>query len=206
MTMARDELIESLGHILMDAVDKFDDDLALDRHLDIAAMDMGRVRRRTLVGEITLVADQPDYDAPANLLSVKCPLWGVDEQKTRKPWACNYPGRLPRLSVYEEGGVRMLWLSPSPSAAQITDLGSTYKFFYFAGHQIGDEEADTTIRAEDRHLLLIRAAAQSMQELAHNGVTKPVQLGNAGVGSMPKNGTPAALAEGLMRTWKDMAA
>lgn len=205
MSMSRAGLAYDLKSILKDAVVKFDPAVDFGRHLDIAALDMGRVRRRTLVGNITLVADQPDYAAPSDLIAVKYPLWGVDEQRTRQPWQPNYPGRLPTLSVYEVTGVRTLWLSPSPTALQIAKLGATYKFFYFAGHIIGDAAAQTTIRPEDRHLLLIRATAHALQELAHNGVTKPVQLGSSGVGAMPKNGTPAALASDLLKLWSEMA-
>lgn len=206
MTMARAELVADLRGILMDAASKFTDDEPLERHLDLAALDMGRVRRRTLIGEITLVANQPDYDAPADLIEVKFPLWGVDEQRTRKAWESNHPGRLPDLQRYEYNGAYKLRLVPSPSATQIADLGATYKFYYFAGHQIGAVEANTTVRAQDRHLLLIRAAAHALQELANNNITKPVQLGGSGVGAMPKNGTPAALAKDLLALWEQMAA
>jgi len=207
-SMSQADLVADLKALLMDAANKFTaaNDADLKRHLDLAALAMGQVRARTLVGSLSLVADQPNYPAPADLLRPKFPLWGVAEKRNRKPWEGNWPGRLPRLSVAENSGARELWLSPSPTAGQIADLGATYKFYYFAGHIIDTNAATTTIQLGDRHLLLIRAAAESMQELAHNGVSKPVQLGNAGVGGMPKNGTPGALAEALLKQFEAMAA
>ena len=206
--MTRDSLVIDLKAILMDAAGKFTAAANADfiRHLDLAALDMSRVRPRTLVGSITLIAEQPNYAAPAGLLAVKMPLWGVTERRGRNPWDRNWPGRLPTLTLTENAGARELWLSPAPSAVQITDLGATYRFYYFAAHAIGATADDTTIQPGDRHLLLIRAAAHALQELAHHGVTKPVQLGSAGVGSMPKNGTPGALAESLVDLFERMAA
>ena len=207
-TMSQADLVSDLKAILMDAAGKFTsaNDADFARHLDIAALAMGQVRARTLVGQLTLVADQPNYPAPADLLRPKFPLWGVAEKRSRKPWDGNWPGRLPQLSVVENAGVREMWLTPSPTAGQIADLGATYKFYYFAGHVIDTNAPNTTVQHGDRHLLLIRAAAEALQELAHNGVSKPVKLGSGGVGAMPKNGTPGALAEALLKQFEVMAA
>lgn len=207
-TMSQADLVADLKAILMDAAGKFTaaTDGDFKRHLDLAALDMGRVRPRTRVGEVTLVADQPNYPAPADLLQTKIPLWGTTEKARYKMWDAEWPGRLPRLTVVEHDGARELWLSPSPSAAQITRLGSAYKFYYLAGHAVGELAADTTVQPGDRHLLLLRATVQALQELASNGIFKPVQLGSAGVGSMPKNGTPAALSEQLMKQFWELAA
>jgi len=205
-TMSQDDLVADLKAMLMDAANKFPaaSDADFKRHLDIAALDMGRIRPRRLPGEITLVADQPNYAAPAGLLRVGYPVWGAPEKAARKPWDANWPGRLPQLTVNENSGTRELWVDPPPTAAQITDLGATYKFFYFAAHAVDANAANTTVQPGDRALLLIRAAAEALQELAHNGVTKPVQLGSAGVGAMPKNGTPGALAEKLLELFEGM--
>lgn len=206
--MTRDSLVTDLKAILMDAAGKFTAAADADfiRHLDMAALDMGRVRPLTRVGSVTLVAGQSDYAAPADLVQVKLPLWGLYERNSRKPWERHWPGPLPKLSVVDDAGTRTLWLSPAPTAAQIADLGATYRFYYFAAHIVAVAAADTTVQPGDRHLLLMRAAAHALQELAHSGVSKPVQLGNAGVGSMPKNGTPGALAEALVDLFERMAA
>lgn len=205
--MSKTALIADLKGMLGDAAAKFtaaaDADFA--RHLDAAAFDLGRFRPRTLVGSVTLVADQSNYTAPADLVRVKCSLWGLQERLQRRPWDTNWPGRLPALSLAESGGTRQIWLDPAPTTAQINNLGSTYRFYYFAGHAVADQAANTTVRESDRVLLLIRAVVQALQELAHRGVAKPVQLGD-GFGSMPKNGTPGALAEVLLDQFERMAA
>jgi len=206
-TMSQADLVADLKAMLKDAAEKFTaaSDADFKRHLDIAALDMDRVRPRRLNGELTLTADQPNYTAPADLLHIGYPLWGAAEKAARQPWDGNWPGRLPRITIIENGGTRELWLDPPPTAAQITDLGATYPFTYFAAHVVDANAANTTIRPGDRALLLIRAAAEALQELAHHSVVKPVQLGNAGVGSMPKNGTPGALAEKLLELFEGMA-
>lgn len=207
MSMTRSYLIQELKSVLMDAAAKFADDYAFERHLDIAALEMGRVRQRTLVGQITLVADQPSYAAPEDLVEVKYPLWGMKEQRSRAVWAENHPGRLPRLTRATLNGARVLWLSPSPSAAQIADLGATYQFFYFAGHRVSDVETETTVHANDRHLLIIRAVAQGLLELALNGVSKPVSLGGSmAVSTAQFLGTsPGEMSRKLIEMWEQMA-
>lgn len=205
MAMTKADLVAELKAILMDCADKFitANDADFIRHLEIAALDLSRVRPRTLLGSVTVEADVTDYSAPADMRLPKAPLWGVNEQHRTRPWNARFPGQLPRLS-YVNG---MLHLMPAPTAEQITLLGSTFKFYYYARHVIGDTAEETSVNAGDRHLLLIRAAAQAMQELAANGVTKPVSLGRgtASVGSMPKNGTPAALSVQLISLFEAMA-
>ena len=138
--------------------------------------------------------------APADIRLVKSALWGVSEQRRR--WKSDFPGILPRPSYV--GG--QLYLMPAPTAAQITQLGSAYKFWYFANHVIGDDAASTSVEAGDRHLLLIRAAAQAMQELAANNYTKPVKLGSSSVGvSLPKNCTAASLVGQLLQLFEVMS-
>jgi len=206
-TMSQADLVADLKAVLNDAAGKFTAAADADfiRHMDIAALDVARVRPRRIMGSLTLVADQPNYAAPADLLRPMNPYWGDNEKAARKPWDSNWPGSLPSLRLVENSGARELWLDPAPTASQITDLGSTYRYSYHAAHAVGALAADTTVQPGDRALLLIRAAAQALQELANKDVSKPVQLGNAGVGSMPKNGTPGALAEQLMKLFVEMA-
>lgn len=205
--MSRADLVEDLRSMLMGAADKFTDaaDQTLIRCLDIAALDMGRFRLRTLPGSVTLVADQTNYAAPADYLRFKFSYWGLAERQTRKPWETNFPQKLPQVQTVEGASGPEIMLLPAPTADQIADLGATYRFLYFAGHQIGDTAATTSVAAGDRHLLLTRALAEALMYLASNGITKPVQLG-PGVGSMPKNGTPGALAEQAMELFERMAA
>lgn len=175
------------------------------RFIDLAAADLARVRPRTRLGSITLTAGQPDYPAPADLVIVKTALWGLAERRARQPWQDHWPGKLPCPRVAELDGAPHLYLHPAPTAGQITALGSEYKFYYVARHTVAQEGADTTVREADRHLLLVRAMVFGLRELAVDQSAKPVQLGD-GVGSGPRNNTPAALADAWEKEFERMAA
>lgn len=202
--MTRAELAEDLKASLQDAADVFNAPDGADflRFLDKAALDFYRVRPRTLLGELTLVADQFAYEAPDDLLAYKSALWGSDRRI--QPWEKHWPGRLPDVYLCEDGGVHELHFLPAPTAQQIAVLGSTYKYWYFASHQIGDTEAETTILSGQRGLLLLRAQAEAMREMAMRNIGKPVQMRD-GVSSGPRNGTPAALYAALMKEFEEAA-
>lgn len=206
--MSQDDLVTDLKQILNDSADKFsaNNDADFKRHLDVAARDIGRVRPRTRIGNVTLIADQPSYPAPSDIKTPKYPIWGKLQQKNRKPWQSNYPCALPTMLLIQTDTGEELYLDPAPSADQIADLGSDYKFYYSAFHRIDAVANNTTVKIVDRDLLLIRATSQAMTELANHNVAKPVRLGSQGIGSMPKNGTPVALAEKLMDLFERMAA
>jgi hypothetical protein len=205
--MGLSDLVEDLRGILMTAGDKFDaEGLAFARHLQIAALDLGRFRRRTLAASLTLIAEQEAYAAPANFVQYKITTWGDRQRGQRQPWDQNFPGSPPRVTVAETAQNTLeLHLWPVPSAAQIADLGASFPFFYYAGHVLNENPALTTVRPADRHLLLVRATAAALQELAHRGSTQPVRLGD-GFGTMAKNGTPAALASEALELFERMAA
>ena len=204
--MSQAKLVEDLQLMLKDAKDKFGSDATqFERLLDFSLTDISRVRPRRLVGTVILQAGVGEYLAPTDMVNLDFPLWGNAERRTRRPWESNHPGRAPSATVFGDAGSKMIALSPPPSATHIADLGTDYKFYYRALHVIGVTKEDTTVAEADRSLLLIRACAQAMNELAANNITKPVSLGNAGVGSMPKNGTPAALSENLMKLFESMA-
>jgi hypothetical protein len=202
--MTRAELAADLKASLQDAASVFTAPDGADflRFLDKAALDFYRVRPRTLLGELTLVADQFAYEAPDDLLAYKSALWGTDRRI--QPWEKSWPGRLPDVYLCEDGGARALHFLPAPTAQQISVLGSTYKYWYFASHQIGDTEADTTILSGQRGLLLLRAQAEAMREMAMRNISKPVQMRD-GVSSGPRNGTPAALYAALMKEFEEAA-
>ncbi|MFZ5658765.1 MAG: hypothetical protein ACOY5C_02785 [Pseudomonadota bacterium] len=205
--MSLTDLIADLKSSLQDAATVFDAPADADfiRHLNQAALDMGRVRPRTLVGELALVAAQPNYPAPADLLRPKFPLWGMAERQQRRPWDKAWPGPAPRLSLVDTGSGRELWLDPAPTEAQISLLGARYRFYYFATHQIDVDASKTTVLPGDRGLLLLRAQAEAMLEMAMRNIKKPVQLRD-GSNSAPKNGTPAALASWLLEAFARQAA
>jgi len=193
--MTRAALHADLQGILGDAAQKFSSTSAYDRHLDLAALALARKIRVTRVVKLTVVADVADYPAPTDMIEVKYSNWGESARRARKAWEPNFIGLLPRLGIVEIDGERHIHLSPAPTACQIAQIGSDYPVFYYGTYVIGTTEAETTVPAQHRDLLLIRATVQALMELANSGSTKPVSLGSQGVGSMPKNGTPAALAE-----------
>jgi hypothetical protein len=193
--MSRADLKSALQAMLGDAAQKFSGDAgAFDRHLDTAALALARKIRCTRLVKLSVMADVADYPAPADLVDVKFSSWGDSQRRHGKPWQ-NKIGTLPRLSTVFIVGVRHIHLTPALDACQIAQIGSDYPVFYYGAYTIGATEAETTVPAQYRDLLLIRAIVQALLELANAGSTKPVSLGSQGVGSMPKNGTPAALAE-----------
>lgn len=207
-TMSEADLVTDFKAMLNDAAEVFvaAADADFKRHLAGAALDFGRIRRRTLVGTFTLIADKYNYPAPADMLWPKFALWGVAEKRGIKPYDREYPGRLPRLHLVEDPTAgRELHLDPAPSAAQIAQFGASYRYYYYAGHQISATAAQTTIQPADRDLLLLRAAAEAMKELALRNSKKPVQLRD-GLNSAPKNSTPAALADWLLKEFSRRAA
>lgn len=201
--MSKADLIADLKAGLMDAAGLFTAAADADfvRHLAVAARDLARFRPRTMLGTITVSADVMTYPAPVDMVGAKYPLWGVNERGRCRQWDRRYPGPLPRLALVGDE----VHLTPAPSAEQIAALGSAYKFYYYATHQIADDAAQTTVRAADRHLLLMRASAEAMTELANRSVVNPVQL-HRGLGSMPSNSSPAAWARELMRQYQEAAA
>lgn len=205
--MSRQSLMYELQASLHDAANVFtapnDDDF--HRLLDIAALDIGRVSHRTLIGEVTLIADQAYYQAPADMLMFKSPIWGISERRSRNPWEAQWPGRLPSVSVADMAGVRSLVMTPAPTAQQISAMGSTYRFFYFGGHVIGDAGAQTSVPTALRGLLILRAQAEACKEMAMRNMGKPVTLRD-GMTQGPRNGTPAALYEQLMAQFERAAA
>lgn len=207
-TMSQADLVEDLKSALHDAADIFlaASDGDFKRLLDLAAADLGRFRLRTLVGSLLLQADKYNYLAPADLIRPKFPMWGVAEKRNIKPYARNWPGRLPQLLLVEAaGGVRELHLDPPPTQAQIVQFGASYRYYYFAAHKIAAVAAETSVQPYDRDLLLLRASAEAMREMAVRNSKKPVNLRD-GMMNAPRNQTPAALADWLMEEFERRAA
>jgi len=196
--MTQTALVADLQAILKDAAIKFTAPADFVRHLTVALGDLSRLRPYHKYATVSLLATVVAYNLPADFDSLVSTEWGNGERMERKPWDSNYPGRALRARSATTASGKQLLLIPAPTAAQITDLGADYGYTYRALHAMSDTVGATTVSPSDRHLLLIRATAQALQELANNGIAKPVELGQRGVGSMPKNGTPAALAEQLM--------
>lgn len=193
------DLVMDLRSSLRDAASTFtapgNEDFV--RHLTLAAADMHRIRPRTLIGEVLLTAGVSEYQAPADLLRFKSAIWGVQPDYNRaKPWEKTWPGLLPRCQAC----AGLLSMLPAPTENQIALLGRQYRFYYVAVDRIGEAAADTTIAPGDRHLLLMRAQAEAMHELAMRDSVRPVQVGG-GHGQQAKTGTPQAIWDQLMKAW-----
>lgn len=197
--MSRAELVADLKASLLDAGKVFTAPADADfvRHLGKAAQALTPRRRRTLATSITLAAGQASYDAPADLWRYKSTTWGMQRPQ---PWEKAWPGKLPAVSDIDG----RLWFMPAPTAPQIATLGAAFSYFYYAHHQVGESAADTTVAAEDRSLLLLRAQAEAMRELAMRDSVRPAQVQSAFTG-LPKNGQPAALAQWFLAEFERCA-
>lgn len=189
-TMSLADLVADLKSSLHDAADVFtvENDGDFVRMLGTAALELSRVRPLQKQGSMTLVADVAVYDAPAGACGLRSHLWGISPVRAKKAWETGYPGRLPCATI----NGNYLMLDQPPTAQQIALLGAEFRFYYYALHVIGTASADTTINPEDRGLLLLRAQAEAMREMAMRGLTRPVHMRD-GMSSQTRNGTPASL-------------
>ncbi|MBZ0104651.1 MAG: hypothetical protein K8H84_03380 [Sulfuricella denitrificans] len=206
-TMSQADLVADLKSSLHDSASVFtaETDGDFKRMLDASALDLTRFRPRTLLGTLLLQADQAEYAAPDDFVMYKSSLWGIAPIAAPKPWERNYPGRLPDAFETEVGGARMISLSVPPTAAQIATLGNQFLFYYFAAHAVDADAAKTTVKAADRSLLLLRAQAEAMRELAMRNIGKPVSVRD-GMSGQPRNGTPSHLYTALMEEYERRAA
>lgn len=205
-TMSRADLVADFKASLHDAGEVFTAASGADfsRLLDVAALDFARLRPRTLIGSVLLASGTDEYPVPEDFHHYKTDLW-FDPSRAGRPWEKTWPGRAPSIRVAEVGGASKLIFVPAPTAQQINLFGSTFRFYYFARHVIGTAATDTSIDAGDRGLLLLRAQAEAMRELAMRNIGKPVALRD-GLNSAPRNGTPAALYQALLDEFNTVAA
>ncbi len=203
-TMSEADLVADLKASINDAASVFAaaSDADFKRHLAVAALAFGRIRARTLVDSLALVADQAEYAVPTGYLGFKSSLWGIAPKARAQPWEKSWPGRLPDVRYVEKAdGTKKLYLDPPPSAAQIAALGAEFRYYFFAAHVIDADAAKTTILPGERALLLLRAQAEAMRELTFRGLKKPVQLRD-GYSGTPRNGMPSYLFELLMKEFQ----
>lgn len=204
-TMALVDLVDDLKRSLHDSAQVFnaENDADFERFLNLALTDMGWKRPRTRLGQVTLTAGEARYSLSAypDFANYKLHLW---EKGAHYPnaWEPGYPGSVPRVSAVRDGQVLELVFDPAPSAEHISARGSVFKFYYFALHVLAADAVDTTVPAVDRGLLLLRAQAQAMLELTLRNVSKPVQLRD-GFSGTPRNSTPAALHDALLRMFQE---
>jgi hypothetical protein len=203
-TMSEADLVADLKASLFDAKNVFTtaQDGDFKRFLQQALPDMQFKRPITRLGSITLVAEQGRYGIEeADFASLKTDLWR-EPSKVPKPWDPAYPGALPRVTAVREVDAWFIQFEPAPTALHLAALGAAFKFYYFAAHAIGAAAADTTINPQDRGLLLVRAQAEAMLAMGMRNAGKPVQMRD-GLSGTPRNSTPAALHELLMKLFRE---
>lgn len=203
MSMLLSVLVADFKASLSDAAAQFrapaDADFA--RLLGVALLDMQAKRPVTKLGQVTLFPLQARYAVThEDFAALKVHLW-AEPATTPKPWEPCYPGSVPRVAAQWGGSSWWLEFSPAPTPRQIAVWGSDFKFWYFARHVLSETVGETTVNPADRGLLLLRAQAEAMRELAMRNVVKTQQMRDGFSGS-PRNGTPAALFETLLAEFK----
>lgn len=202
-TMSKADLVASLKDSLHDAAKVFavegaNPDVSFERFLAQALPDMQAKCPVTKLGSVTLTANFPQYPLSNALgfAAYKAQLWG--DACPYKPWEPGYPGSVPRVTASYQVGQWSLMFDPAPTAKHIAAFGSSFDFWFYGVHSIGDAAIDTTVALQHRGLLLLRAQVEAMRELSirNSGKTVSVRDGLSGV---PRNSTPAAL-------WKDLMA
>lgn len=206
--MSLDDLVQDLKESLHDTKSVFESQEGdafkpFKRFLAQALPDMALKRPVTRLGSVTLVANEPSYPLAAypDLIAYKTHLWG-NGRTVPQPWEPGYPGAMPRANVQRDGSAWALVFDPAPMARHLVAWGATFKFWYFAAHVLDADAANTTVNAADRGLLLLRAQAEAMRELAIAQANKPVSLRD-GLSGTPRNSTPAALHEVLLRLFQE---
>lgn len=165
-----------------------------DLILENAARRLARVIALRRRGVITLQADVAEYDAPSDFLVFTYSDWGVSGQREYMPWEDAYPDELPSVSSFEDGTTTKLLLAPAPTAGQITQFGTQYRFGYRATHTLDDSTSTIPVQLQDLFVLI--AQIEALQLVAKRNSGKPVALRD-GYSGTPRNGTPAALAAQL---------
>jgi hypothetical protein len=195
------DVLDDLKRSLHDAAGVFNaaGDTDFRRFLAIALVAMQTKRPRTLLGSVWLTAGEARY--PLTLLpdfcGYKTHVWA---SRPLNPWDPSYPGGTPRVRAVNEGGSPSSWalaFDPPPSPEHVAAYGREFKFWYFAAHRLALQDAGSTIAPADRPLLLLRAQAEAMRELAMRNSNKPVQVRD-GLTGAPRNSTPTAIFQALL--------
>ncbi len=178
------------------------DDADYLRHLTVAGSDLHRVRPKHTIFTVHLEVDQERYMAPNDLYSPRFTTWGNKVKSRNNAWSTSSWLRNwtpPKLRLILDAGSPMVELDPPPSSREITCFGSAMQINYNALWLL------TEVQPVNRHILLLRAQAEAMQELANRGIAKPVQLRD-GQSQGAANGSPAAMHGALMKQFLEYAA
>ncbi|AXF86763.1 hypothetical protein DTO96_102519 [Ephemeroptericola cinctiostellae] len=196
--MNRPALLARHKAALLDAQRGFkEDDTDYERHIATALIDLNQRRPRHAWASLTLEPKRRTYPCPSDLKHVYACHYGRDEKQQRDCWDPHYPiGRLPDVSVgWDADHCRFLNVHPIPSAMLLGVLGAQCDYEYTADHILTDEVC--TLDEFEQGLLILRAQAEAMRELAMRNSTQPVQLRD-GLTQGAANGTPSHLYSVLL--------
>lgn len=205
MSMALASLVADLKASLNDsaAVFRAPADADFERFLNAALPDMQFKRPITLMGSVSLQEGVGRYAMPvSDFAAWKTHAWAAGQVPSSKPWEPYQPGPVPRVCATYDGSAWWVELDPAPTLLQVVAWGRELPFWYFKRHELGAAAEDTTVNPLDRSLLLLRAQAEAVRELAMRNYSKPVQMRD-GLSGMPRNATPMALHEVLMKLFKE---
>jgi len=195
----RASLVSRLQASLINSADSFRPE-DLQRHVDVGFAELCRFRHRTVYAGLDLQANVPQYPCPSTLSRVLACDWGRQSKAELQPWDDRWPGQLPQISVgYDESDNRVLLLQPAPTGRQLALLGSRCPYRYAAPHLMSDSHSSLT--DEDAQLLILRAQAEAMRELAMHHASKPYQLRD-GMSATPRNGMPGYLYSVLLEEFE----
>jgi len=180
------QLTKSLG----DSAESFQGEQI--RLINIALTDYSRYRPLTLAASVRLQAGKQRYPVPENFIGFKHSLWG----KSALPlWSTGRPHNIPRPQSLSDA----LQFQQPITPAHIQHYGANYAYLYFAKHQILDN-GDLTLSG-DHDLLVMRAQAQAMLELAlHNADKQPAA--HQHIGNQSSNSKPMHIHDTLMAAFK----
>ena len=196
--MKRSQLLSTYTASLLDSQRAFAEVKGdYGRHIEVGLSELARHRPRHVWAELDLLPWQRTYDCPPDLISVFATHYGRDEKAQRQPWDADYPSvQLPDVRLYHRrDGTRCLQVQPAPSYALMSQLGAVCTYEYTAAHIITEEVC--TLTEVDVQLVILRAQAEAMRELAMRNSTTPVNVRD-GLTNSPQNGTPSYLYTLLM--------
>jgi len=197
---------EQLARSLLDARSIFGEDgsaaqaAALDDHLRSAAADYNRVRPRIEPFELTLIADQADYPAPAGALRFHLAEM-VEANAAFEPYDSRHQTQVPLPLLIRTSTGRSWRFRPVPTQRLIQSLGCRYRYTAIVAHVLADDAAQTTFEDADLPLLVMRAQVESLRALAIRNAHKPFTTRDPSYGQT-RNGTPAALAQTTFEAWE----
>ena len=173
---------------------------ALNAHLQAAAADFNRVRPRIEAFELTLIAEQADYPAPAGALRFHLADM-VEANAAFEPYDARRQAQVPLPVLIRSSSGRCWRFRPVPTQRLIHALGCRYRYTAIVAHVLADDAGDTSFADADLPLLVMRAQVESLRALAIRNAHKPFTTRDPSYGQT-RNSTPAALAQMTLDAWE----